>query len=171
MGVDDLKQPKIGFSLKVLPIFLSRNYFIDLKRQSDYSGLCPCTSSLVNIFLSDDRFIAATSFAFKVMYGVLCGFVLRLRYYFAWKLGQSICYAAGFGFSGWTEDGKERWELVRNGELTKVEVRKQKFHLFPFFYLIGLMLKPEQFISSVLHPETLNHPENLHPESSSSLEI
>ncbi|XP_063725581.1 lysophospholipid acyltransferase 1-like [Symsagittifera roscoffensis] len=72
-------------------------------------------------FMADDRFIAATSFAFKVMYGVLCGFVLRLRYYFAWKLGQSICYAAGFGFSGWTEDGKERWELVRNGELTKVE--------------------------------------------------
>ena len=49
--------------------------------------------------------------------------MFRLRFYFAWKLGQSICYAAGFGFSGWTEDGKEQWELVRNGELTRVEVR------------------------------------------------
>ncbi|XP_063724956.1 lysophospholipid acyltransferase 1-like [Symsagittifera roscoffensis] len=72
-------------------------------------------------FMSDDRFVERFSFLFKLAYCVPCGFMFRLRFYFAWKLGQSIYYAAGFGFSGWTEDGKEQWELVRNGELTRVE--------------------------------------------------
>ncbi|XP_063724893.1 lysophospholipid acyltransferase 1-like isoform X2 [Symsagittifera roscoffensis] len=76
----------------------------------------------VSLFhLKDESYITSTSFLYKVGYCWIAMFLFRLRYYFTWKLAESSCYASGLGFSGWTEEGKEKWELVRNGDITRVE--------------------------------------------------
>ncbi|XP_072277180.1 lysophospholipid acyltransferase 2-like [Pyxicephalus adspersus] len=45
----------------------------------------------------------------------------RPKYYFAWTLADAINNAAGFGFNGFSEDGKEQWDLLTNLNILKIE--------------------------------------------------
>lgn len=45
----------------------------------------------------------------------------RQKYYFAWKLGQSITTNAGLGFRGYDDHGEPCWDLVDNADIWKVE--------------------------------------------------
>jgi lysophospholipid acyltransferase 1/2 len=46
----------------------------------------------------------------------------RQKYYFAWKLGESVNVNAGLGFNGYDKDGNARWDLIDNADITKVEL-------------------------------------------------
>ncbi|XP_053563010.1 lysophospholipid acyltransferase 2 [Bombina bombina] len=45
----------------------------------------------------------------------------RPKYYFAWTLADAINNAAGFGFNGISEDGTERWDLLSNLNILRIE--------------------------------------------------
>ncbi|KAE8623996.1 hypothetical protein XENTR_v10005799 [Xenopus tropicalis] len=45
----------------------------------------------------------------------------RPKYYFAWTLADAINNAAGFGYNGISEDGTERWDLLSNLDIVKIE--------------------------------------------------
>lgn len=47
---------------------------------------------------------------------------LRGRYYFIWLLAESINIAAGFGYSGYDERGRAKWELASNVLLWDIEL-------------------------------------------------
>lgn len=71
--------------------------------------------------LADEHFIRDTSFVYKLWYCYIATTIYRFRYYFAWKLGEAICIAAGFGFTEWTPEGEEKWDLVKNCEIFNIE--------------------------------------------------
>ncbi|XP_046574598.1 lysophospholipid acyltransferase 2-like [Haliotis rubra] len=45
----------------------------------------------------------------------------RCKYYFAWKLGETVNNAAGLGFTGFDEKGRSNWDLVNNCDIYKLE--------------------------------------------------
>lgn len=45
----------------------------------------------------------------------------RPKYYIAWTLADAINNAAGFGFNGISDDGKERWDMLTNLNILKIE--------------------------------------------------
>ncbi|XP_056413325.1 lysophospholipid acyltransferase 2-like isoform X2 [Hyla sarda] len=45
----------------------------------------------------------------------------RPKYYFAWTLADAINNAAGFGYNGISDDGEERWDLLSNLNILKIE--------------------------------------------------
>ncbi|XP_077151752.1 membrane-bound glycerophospholipid O-acyltransferase 2-like isoform X3 [Ranitomeya variabilis] len=45
----------------------------------------------------------------------------RPKYYFAWTLADAINNAAGFGYNGVSDDGKERWDLLSNLNILRIE--------------------------------------------------
>ena len=49
-------------------------------------------------------------------------FMQRVQYYYAWTLADAICNVSGFGFNGFTEEGKPKWDLATNVDAWKVEV-------------------------------------------------
>ncbi|XP_075259805.1 lysophospholipid acyltransferase 6-like [Convolutriloba macropyga] len=71
--------------------------------------------------MAEPEFIRDTSIAYKLVYCYIGTLLYRFRYYFAWKLGESICYAGGFGFTGWSADGTEQWDLIKNCAMVKLE--------------------------------------------------
>lgn len=49
-------------------------------------------------------------------------FIQRVQYYYAWVVADGICNLSGFGFNGFDENGKAKWDLVTNVDPYKVEV-------------------------------------------------
>ncbi|KAG8451229.1 hypothetical protein GDO86_003461 [Hymenochirus boettgeri] len=45
----------------------------------------------------------------------------RPKYYFAWTLADAVNNAAGFGYNGISDDGTERWDLLSNLNIFKIE--------------------------------------------------
>ncbi|XP_073420242.1 lysophospholipid acyltransferase 2-like [Dendrobates tinctorius] len=45
----------------------------------------------------------------------------RPKYYFAWTLADAINNAAGFGYNGISDDGEERWDLLSNLNILRIE--------------------------------------------------
>lgn len=70
----------------------------------------------------DKEFLANTSWLPYVIFMVICTSAARFKYFFAWKLGETICNASGLGFGGFKEDGKTPdWDLVSNLDIWKLE--------------------------------------------------
>ncbi|PVD32266.1 hypothetical protein C0Q70_07699 [Pomacea canaliculata] len=76
--------------------------------------LCPPESLLSQEFYEK-------SFLEKNLYILVCMTCARYKYYFAWILGEAINVAAGFGFNGYDENGKAKWDLVDNVNVWVVE--------------------------------------------------
>ena len=81
------------------------------------------------------------------------------RYYFAWKLGESICYAGAFGFTGWSADGTEQWDLIKNCAMVKLEVLN--LIIFRIFSQnlapppgLSLLLYSPRLFSQLIYPPT-----------------
>lgn len=70
----------------------------------------------------DDKFIANSSWFYLVLYMTIFTTVARFKYYFAWRLGETVCNASGLGFNGLDEGGSADWELVSNISIWRVEV-------------------------------------------------
>jgi len=75
--------------------------------------------------MADREFLSNTSWLYYVVYMVICTSAARFKYFFAWKLGETICNASGLGFGGFTKtkDGQEKadWDLVSNLDIWKLE--------------------------------------------------
>ncbi|KAL3078972.1 hypothetical protein niasHS_014754 [Heterodera schachtii] len=48
-------------------------------------------------------------------------FMQRVQYYYAWTMTDAICNISGFGFDGFTSDGKPKWDLTTTVDVWKVE--------------------------------------------------
>ena len=70
----------------------------------------------------DDEFVKSTSIFYKIWYLNVSTTMERFKYYFAWIFSDAICNNAGFGFNGFDENGKARWNLMTNVNLWEVEV-------------------------------------------------
>ena len=63
-------------------------------------------------------FIATYSMAYRIGYTWLTITFERCKYYFCWKVAEASSILAGFGFEGWTTDGKPKgWGGVRNVDI------------------------------------------------------
>ena len=47
----------------------------------------------------------------------------RVRYYFAWVLGDAVNNASGLGFNGYDDNGEAKWNLVTNINIFALEVK------------------------------------------------
>ena len=47
---------------------------------------------------------------------------VRLKYYFAWTISETISNISGLGFSGIDKDGKPQWTLMNNIDIWAFEV-------------------------------------------------
>ncbi|KAI0982578.1 hypothetical protein GJ496_000765 [Pomphorhynchus laevis] len=61
---------------------------------------------------------------YKFYYLLPSLFLIRCKYYFAWKLAEAVNNAAGFGFNGFDEQtGAQRWNLLKNVSFKGVEFK------------------------------------------------
>uniref|UniRef100_A0A8C5LYM1 Uncharacterized protein n=1 Tax=Leptobrachium leishanense TaxID=445787 RepID=A0A8C5LYM1_9ANUR len=90
-----------------------------------YKKLCLCSVLLAAHLSLSDRFLLSydpqRSVAVTFFYLYLAGATRRPKYYFAWTMADAINNAAGFGFNGITEDGTEKWDLLSNLNIVKIE--------------------------------------------------
>ncbi|KAM4797129.1 lysophospholipid acyltransferase 2-like [Rhinophrynus dorsalis] len=87
--------------------------------------LCLCCLLLAAHLVLSDRFSISDDPHFSQigLYLSLClmAAARRPKYYFAWTLADTINNAAGFGYNGISEDGTERWDLLSNLNILKIE--------------------------------------------------
>nr|XP_014347150.1 PREDICTED: lysophospholipid acyltransferase 2 [Latimeria chalumnae] len=69
----------------------------------------------------DDTFLSEASVSTQLIYLCVSLMAARPKYYFAWTLADAINNAAGFGFNGYDEDGKPRWDLISNLRIIHIE--------------------------------------------------
>jgi hypothetical protein len=48
----------------------------------------------------------------------------------AWTIGDTVNNASGFGFNGYDESGKAKWDLLINLKILDLEVNKIKTTVF-----------------------------------------
>lgn len=72
-------------------------------------------------YIAQDEFLEKRSRLWQLLYIIWATSLHRHRYYHAWILGEAICNAAGFGFNGYTNDGKARWNLISNVDIVTIE--------------------------------------------------
>ncbi|KAM8977417.1 lysophospholipid acyltransferase 2-like [Pelodytes ibericus] len=87
--------------------------------------LCFCSLLLAAHLTLSERFLLSydpnRSLIGSYMYIYLAAISRRPKYYFAWTMADAINNAAGFGFNGLSEDGTERWDLLSNLDIIKIE--------------------------------------------------
>lgn len=71
-------------------------------------------------YIKEDEFFEK-GWLWQMLYIIWATSLHRHRYYHAWTLGEAICNAAGFGFNGYTSDGKARWNLLTNVDILTIE--------------------------------------------------
>ncbi|KYM79294.1 Membrane-bound O-acyltransferase domain-containing protein 2 [Atta colombica] len=72
-------------------------------------------------YVKDDEFLEKTNMFYKLLYLMLTTMLARFKYYHAWLFADAICNNSGFGFNGYDERGKARWDLVSNVDVFKFE--------------------------------------------------
>lgn len=65
-------------------------------------------------------------FRYRLLYLFVSGFGQRIYYYLAWTIGDTVNNASGFGFNGYDESGKAKWDLLINLKILDLEVNKIK---------------------------------------------
>ncbi|XP_060068155.1 lysophospholipid acyltransferase 2-like [Ylistrum balloti] len=71
--------------------------------------------------MTEDEFLYDTNILYRNLYLLICVSLVRAKYYFAWKLGELTNQSAGLGFNGYDENGKEKWDLLNNLHIWKLE--------------------------------------------------
>jgi len=60
---------------------------------------------------------------YRCLYAWVAMLIVRLKYYFAWKVAEGACIMAGFGFEGYNENGSNKgWNGVSNIDILGVEL-------------------------------------------------
>lgn len=75
------------------------------------------------VFLIDERFLRETSFLHLILFLYVLTLGARLKYYHAWKFGDTICNAGGLGFNGFDANNKQKWDLLDPFDLTNFEAK------------------------------------------------
>ncbi|XP_007893047.2 lysophospholipid acyltransferase 2 [Callorhinchus milii] len=70
---------------------------------------------------TDEEFVRTASFPRRCFYLYASLLACRPKYYFVWTMADAINNAAGFGFSGYDENGRARWDLTCNLNIMKIE--------------------------------------------------
>lgn len=52
--------------------------------------------------------------------------IVRMKYYHAWLIADSICNASGLGFNGYSSDGEPEWDLTSNVDILKFEASSSR---------------------------------------------
>ncbi|EEC06377.1 membrane bound O-acyltransferase domain-containing protein, putative [Ixodes scapularis] len=81
-------------------------------------------------YIKGMAFFFEKGWLWQMLYIIWATSLHRHRYYHAWTLGEAICNAAGFGFNGYTSDGKARWNLLTNVDILTIEVRRSVRPMF-----------------------------------------
>jgi hypothetical protein len=72
--------------------------------------------------LYDPEFIASTPYLQRYLYLLVCMVIYRFKFFFAWKVAEGASILAGFGFEGYTAEGKEiGWKGVENIDILSFE--------------------------------------------------
>uniref|UniRef100_A0A3Q2XVS6 Membrane bound O-acyltransferase domain containing 1 n=1 Tax=Hippocampus comes TaxID=109280 RepID=A0A3Q2XVS6_HIPCM len=79
------------------------------------------TQSLPIEYNVNPHFVSHAPFITRLIYALFSIQAARIKFYFAWTLGDAISNAAGFGFSGMDENGKASWSLLSNLNVVGVE--------------------------------------------------
>ncbi|XP_060068549.1 lysophospholipid acyltransferase 6-like [Ylistrum balloti] len=72
-------------------------------------------------WMADDKFLYETNIFYRNFYMILVVSLQRSKYYFAWKLGEMSNLGAGLGFRGYDKEGNEKWDLLTNIKIWKLE--------------------------------------------------
>ena len=72
--------------------------------------------------------ILSQPFWYRFIYYNLCCFSHRIFYYIAWTLSDLVNNASGFGFNGYDEKGKPKWDLLTNVNIIQLEVISKSFY-------------------------------------------
>jgi lysophospholipid acyltransferase 1/2 len=59
---------------------------------------------------------------YRFIYFYISASSQRVKYYVAWVLADVVNNASGLGFNGYDENGNEKWDLVTNVNIIKLEV-------------------------------------------------
>jgi len=62
------------------------------------------------------------SFIWKMIFILGCLTIAKQKYYFAWMLSDALNNLAGFGFSGYNDNGEAKWDLTENVNIAGVEL-------------------------------------------------
>lgn len=76
---------------------------------------------ITTYYFPDDSFLRS-SVVNQMIYLYLSTTMCRLKYYHAWVLSDAINNLSGFGFNGFTSDGKQKWDLLTNVDIMGFEV-------------------------------------------------
>jgi hypothetical protein len=57
----------------------------------------------------------------------------RTQYYYAWLFADAVSNLSGFGFNGFDEQHRPKWDLISNVNVWKVEVYALIFGSSPYF--------------------------------------
>ncbi len=63
------------------------------------------------------------AFLKRLGYLLFTTFNERVLFYFAWTMSDLVCNSSGLGFNGYDENGAPRWDLLKNFDFLKLEVR------------------------------------------------
>ncbi|XP_064597349.1 lysophospholipid acyltransferase 6-like [Liolophura sinensis] len=72
--------------------------------------------------LTTREYLEETTFLQRSIFLLICGTLARCQYYFAWVSSDALNNAAGLGFSGYDEEGKEKWDLINNVDIYRLEM-------------------------------------------------
>ena len=61
---------------------------------------------------------------YRTFYQYISGFLVRTKFYTAWMLADAVNNASGLGFNGFDSNGKPKWDLVTNINISNLEVNK-----------------------------------------------
>lgn len=122
------------------PAFEYADYLRFVERKGIYKSVpCPVKESLVRLLqavvmmipllfvegkyshlyvLSDEFF--AQSFLYKCAFYQAYFWIIKVRYYVAWKLSEAGCVASGFSYEG-NQGGSAKWNRVLGCEILKIE--------------------------------------------------
>ena len=61
-------------------------------------------------------------FVFSEILRVTKEFNERIKFYFAWSLGDLACNSSGLGFNGYDANDQPKWDLMTNFKFMNIEV-------------------------------------------------
>ena len=80
--------------------------------------------------VGEASFYETHSYGYCFLYTLAAAYVVRFRFYFAWKVAEAASVLAGFGFLGWDDDGRPLgWRGVANVNIFSIETATCLQHL------------------------------------------
>ena len=121
----------------ILLVFFFLNFAANYTLQSNLSMLHQQKQQKLNVQFNLSIFnvsapeILSQPLWYRFIYYNLCCFSHRIFYYIAWTLADLVNNASGFGFNGYDEKGKAKWDLLTNVNIIQLEVNKLLFTVNP----------------------------------------